>query len=237
MADRDEVLSKLAHLRRRAYRPTLEAGDGVATDSKLGGTPYLADPNAWPLCGNCSQPMALAVQLNPAQLPEPLRKEFGVDLIQLFYCDSDDPLCVDDAEAWEPFSGASLARQIAVTGDAATPARRPGREYAPAVIRDWSMVDDYPNDEERERLNTHLEDSEEELARELTHLGDKLSGWPYWVQGIEYPSCTECGKTMRLVFQVDSAGHLELNLGDMGVGHLTQCPTHKSVLAFGWACY
>ena len=25
--------------------------------------------------------------------------------------------------------------------------------------------------------------------------------------------------------------------GDMGIGHITQCPEHKAVVAFGWACH
>jgi hypothetical protein len=25
--------------------------------------------------------------------------------------------------------------------------------------------------------------------------------------------------------------------GDSGIGHITQCPEHKEVLAFGWACH
>lgn len=31
--------------------------------------------------------------------------------------------------------------------------------------------------------------------------GDKLAGWPDWVQGMEYPSCPECGQRLRLVLQ------------------------------------
>ena len=236
MADRDEVLGKLAHLRRRAYKPVLSDGDGVATDSKLGGTPYLQQGSDWPLCGNCEDPIALAVQINPAQLPEPLRKEFGTDLIQFFYCTSDKPLCVDEAEAWEPYSTASICRQVAIAGDSATPTRRPLTELGPFVIRSWQSADDYPHWEERAQLGVELDDSEADLANDLNLSGDKLSGWPHWVQGIEYPDCSECGKTMRLVFQVDSGGSLEVNLGDMGCGHLTQCKVHKNVLAFGWAC-
>lgn len=236
MADRDEVLAKLAHLRRRAYKPVVEPGDGVATDGKFGGTPYLPEGQDWPPCGHCNEPMALVVQLNPSQLPEPLRKTYGTDLIQLFYCTSDEPLCCDVAEAWRPDSVANLARQVGIAGDPATPTRRPEHEVEPAVIRRWSAVDDYPIGVERERLGVELEDDEVELAYELTQNGDKLSGWPLWIQDVEYPSCPECGKTMRLVFQIDSDDNTDINLGDTGCGHLTQCPDHKHVLAFGWAC-
>lgn len=65
---------------------------------------------------------------------------------------------------------------------------------------------------------------------------DKLGGWPAWVQGVEYPSCPRCGKRMVLVFQVDSEDNVPFMFGDIGCGHVTQCPKHKEVVAFGWAC-
>lgn len=231
MADRDEVLARIAHLRRRAYKPVVEAGDGVAADTKFGGTPYLAPGSNWPLCGNCKEPIALVLQLNPSQMPEPLRKTYGTDLIQLFYCND----CASEG-GWEPFSATSVARQVAIAGDSADPGRRPARELEPLVIRGWTAVDDYPGWEERSGLGVELEDDEADIADELTHAGEKLSGWPHWIQAVEYPSCPECGTTMRLVFQIDSGGHVDINLGDMGCGHLTQCPDHKQVLAFAWAC-
>ena len=65
---------------------------------------------------------------------------------------------------------------------------------------------------------------------------DKLAGWPCWVQGNEQPLCPTCGSTMRLLFQVDSEDHVPFMWGDAGIGHITQCPTHLDVVAFGWAC-
>ncbi len=41
---------------------------------------------------------------------------------------------------------------------------------------------------------------------------------------------------MRLLFQIDSGGALPDDFGDLGVGHVTQCPDHPEELAFGWAC-
>jgi uncharacterized protein YwqG len=65
---------------------------------------------------------------------------------------------------------------------------------------------------------------------------DKLGGWPYWVQGPEYPTCPSCGERMRIVLQLDSEHNVPFMFGDAGVGHVTQCPTHHDVVAFGWAC-
>ena len=66
--------------------------------------------------------------------------------------------------------------------------------------------------------------------------GDKLAGYPMWVQGVEYPNCPVCNEQMRLLFQIDSNDNLPYLFGDAGCGHITQCKTHKDQIAFGWAC-
>jgi uncharacterized protein YwqG len=71
----------------------------------------------------------------------------------------------------------------------------------------------------------------------IPRAGDKLGGWPDWIQGVEYPACPRCGNAMKTIFQLDSQDHIDHMFGDAGVGHVTQCPTHPDVLAFGWACY
>ena len=65
--------------------------------------------------------------------------------------------------------------------------------------------------------------------------GDKLSGWPQWIQGFRVPNCPQCGSPMELVFQVGSEDNVPFMFGDCGVGHITACIEHKTV-AFGWAC-
>jgi hypothetical protein len=65
---------------------------------------------------------------------------------------------------------------------------------------------------------------------------DKLAGWPCWIQGVEYPNCPRCGRRMIHVFQLDSEDHVPFMFGDVGCGHITQCPDHNEVVAFGWAC-
>lgn len=41
---------------------------------------------------------------------------------------------------------------------------------------------------------------------------------------------------MELLFQIASEENLPYTFGDVGVGHVTQCPAHRERLAFGWAC-
>ena len=87
-------------------------------------------------------------------------------------------------------------------------------------------------------MGVELADGEWEALAEggYPRAGDKLAGWPYWVQDVEYPDCPKCGERMRLVFQIDSGDNLPFDFGDVGCGHVTQCTEHKGVLAFGWAC-
>lgn len=66
--------------------------------------------------------------------------------------------------------------------------------------------------------------------------GDKLGGWPAWVQGVEYPDCPRCGARMALLFQLDSEENVPWMFGDVGCGHVTRCPAHPDEVAFGWAC-
>jgi hypothetical protein len=65
---------------------------------------------------------------------------------------------------------------------------------------------------------------------------DNLAGWPAWIQHVEYPKCPRCGRRMVHVFQVDSEEHIPLMFGDCDCGHITLCPEHNEIGAFGWAC-
>ena len=87
-------------------------------------------------------------------------------------------------------------------------------------------------------VGTALTDEEAEALAEqdFPRSGEKLRGWPAWVQSVEYPSCPECGRRMELLLQIDSEQNLPYMFGDAGIGHITQCPEHRDQLAFGWAC-
>nr|WP_293105517.1 hypothetical protein [Okeania sp. SIO2F4] len=96
------------------------------------------------------------------------------------------------------------------------------------------QLEDYPNYDEALEFGIELDD---ELYEDNFPIeGDKLAGWPLWIQGIEYPNCPICDERMRLVFQVDSEDNLPYMFADGGCGHITQCKEHKNIVAFGWAC-
>jgi uncharacterized protein YwqG len=56
------------------------------------------------------------------------------------------------------------------------------------------------------------------------------------LQGVAYPNCPRCNTRMQFLFQIDSEQNIPYMFGDCGVCHLTICPTHRDVLAFGWSC-
>lgn len=213
--------------------------------SKLAGRPFLLEGESWPTCPNCSKPMALFVQLDTATLPKEC-PPYGEGLIQLFYCQTRDPLCEVDCEAYAPFSRCILARSIPPSAAGSTApldlAERDEIDRAQGVreaqiIIDWKRIDDLPGYEELDEDDLSWDDRGDtvhELERPIA--GEKLAGWPLWIQSPEHPPCPRCKEPMQLVFQIDSNDLLGVQFGDLGCGHLTQCPTHKDILTFGWAC-
>jgi hypothetical protein len=140
-----------------------------------------------------------------------LKQRFGAGLPQLFYrteCDG----------GWEPFAESQLVRVVHPDGTT------PFGAFPPKTIVGWQEIIDLPDPPEHEELgvrytydfaaNTVRLDcpepgltAEQRLDEGLAEAvgtaatGDKLAGWPAWVQGMEYPSCPECGQRLRLVLQ------------------------------------
>lgn len=198
--------------------------------------------------------MKFFLQLSLATLPAAFAAR-GTGLLQLFYCSRDDGSC----ETWRPFSGTHLVRLL--TGPASIAAHPSG--LAPFPVRSvaqWSELVDDPHPEDHEWLglsynydvpNNRVSVACDSLGISLRDLpidmnvaetiamasaGDKLGGWPAWIQGSEYPACPRCGFRMQLLLQLDSEDNIPYMFGDAGCGHIMQCPKHPDVLAFGWAC-
>ena len=233
------IPSALSELKRTTWKPQTTDGDGTPFDSKFAGLPWLGKAEPWPTCQHCSEPVTPFVQLNLDALPETLIGEFGGGLLQLFYCTNPKKGCESAGQIFAPFTPGKLVRIV-------TPDAAPGickipagvRVFPPKRIIGWQAADDYPNWEEGAEQGVELaHDDLYALADSGFPLsGDKLAGWPHWLQGIEYPRCPICQERMRLVFQVDSNDHLPYIFGDLGCGHITQCPAHKHQVTFAWAC-
>jgi hypothetical protein len=259
----EEVLLALAPWtskhRRMAWRPVISdlPSQGSAR-SQFGGLPLLPRDEPWPRCPNCGDPLTLFLQLDLASLPPQSIVAPGRGLLQMFYCTNAERECDVQLEGWEPFSKCHVLR--IVEGTTTPTSARHVRVFPQRSISDWSGFDDLPHPEDHKQLglvyeydfpkkqvhvlcaeigvsirNLGIDDGVAEAIGPCAS-GDKLGGWPAWVQGAEYPTCPECGALMALVFQVDSEDHVPFMFGDVGCGHITQCPRHPHVLAFGWAC-
>lgn len=229
-----EILS----YKRPTWIPIVEDGDGHLLDSKFAGTPCLLPDEEYPLCPNCEEPLQLFLQLNLEQIPDQLKGEFGEGLIQLFYCTNLDLECDVVCEAFFPFSKSVVARLIKIQNQNVTASNvKPENPFPPKRIIGWNELEDYVGYVEGKEMGIELDDDDWDIINEeFPRTKDKLSGWACWIQGLEYPNCRICSETMRFVFQLDSDVNLPFEFGDLGIGHLTQCPIHKEELAFGWAC-
>ncbi len=236
----ENVLKKIAHLKRSTWLPQVEEGDGDLADSKFAGKPWLNKGEQWPKCPLCSKPIQFFLQLNLETLPEETRGRVGTGILQMFYCLNCEPDCCEVlADAWEPFAKSELIQVIQPKEQAEVieiPEFR--NPFPPKRIVGWKQEDDYPDYDDLTDMGVKLELEEFGFIEDdYPRQGDKLGGYPFWVQSPEYPNCPVCQKRMELVFQIDSEKNLPNMWGDMGVGHITQCPDHKTQLAFGWACH
>lgn len=239
--DINHAMQQLEKYKRTAYIPiTEEREKQFSTLSKIGGLPYLRHAADWPECPNCQRKMALFLQLNSEQLP--IKNHDGI--LQLFYCINQEKECEIELEAFFPFSKAVVTRMVSPTETLAKVEYQPYEVLKEMVIADWEAKEDYPSFEEFEQLGIEIPDEVFELLEETEFIqtleGDKLLGWPYWIQSEEYPIDEETGQTMELLFQLDSEDNLDYMFGDSGIGHLTQKtaskPDQPVKMAFGWAC-
>jgi hypothetical protein len=197
--------------------------------------------------------MRFLLQLDFDSMPLSTSDRPESPLLQLFYCSTDDGQC----ETWRPHSGThhfrTRSRVATIQAGPLEPLRR-------VVVGVWEEFDDFPSSAEHEALGIDYEydfgaglvtvrcadpgivlpklsvdmDVAETIADAAT--GDKLLGWPKWVQGVEYPECPRCNRQMSFVFQIDSNDNLDHMFGDVGIAHLTRCVAHPEEFAFGWAC-
>ena len=241
------------HLR-TAWKPILGGTNSAQSLSCFSGIPLLLPDEAWPTCKSCGDPMELMLQLELSKLPT---DRHGQRLLQLFYCVTGDACDL----GWEAFANySSLCRAIAQ--EHASPTSVNHNRFPTKAIDSWHVFEDSPDSGEHNRLGVRIDYHFNDVPFQPMELwcdeldlhfvgskfidcleqnvqaadGDKLGGWPRWVQGVEYPTCPQCGSEMALVMQIDSEDNVPYMFGDCGIGHITQCPTHHDVVAFAWAC-
>lgn len=234
-----KALALLEPFKRTAYLPkTHESKPNFSSHSKIGGLPFIRSKEDWPTCPNCKKHLQLFLQLNLSALPE--KPQIG--LLQLFYCTSDEPFCETDMESYFAFSKSVVCRIIPSKGEGVSIEPNIDEVFTERIITGWLPKDDYPHSEEYADLGIDLNlenevyDLMEKREKGLPLDKDKLFGWPYWIQSVEYPFDRKSGEQMDLLFQIDSEDNLPLMFGDSGIAHLTQSPANRNELAFAWAC-
>lgn len=236
----EDLKQILEPYKRQAWTPNIIEEESNPKSSKFSGIPALSKDETWPCCSNCDEPMQLFLQLNSQDLPEPEKSVFGEGILQVFYCTNWDKECEASCEAFFPFSKSTLLRVVDFNGELMElPEQSLVKDAFPERhIVGWEPKVDYPSCEELGDLGVKLSDEQSHLLCDLEYPlpKDKLLGWPSWVQGVEYPDCPECGKSMKLIFQIDSNDNLPYMFGDVGCSHITQCEIHKNTLAIAWAC-
>lgn len=233
-----DAIKQLNQFKRTAYVPeVINSQPHFTAESKMGGYPYLRHQDDWPRCSHCKNHLQLFLQLDLNSLP--VEKDKG--LLQLFYCTNVEKECESELEMFFPFSGGVVCRIILPKGESAKIQPQLNPIFTEKVIMGWEEVDDYPHFYEYDDLGIEVDDDTLELIEEredfTTIAGDKLFGWPLWVQDVEYPNDRKTSRQMDMVFQIDSEHNLPYMFGDSGIGHLTQSKDNKEELAFAWACY
>lgn len=210
-----ELKTKLKKEKRKAFLPTVERSKGPPTGNRFGGQP----------CATGARPegreglLPLVVQVDLSSHPD--KKAVQEGLLQLF---------------WDPSARAGQA-QIVAAGDELD---WRGPAFPAQEIVAWGRAkSDFPSlAEDPARSAGALSDDESAVLRDLNLGGDKLGGWPDWLQDPVYPSCPTCSEAMtQLVLQIEAGRHVAIDLGDAGVGYVVQCPTHREQVAFFSQCY
>jgi uncharacterized protein YwqG len=244
---------------RPAWKPVCGEAE-AAPGGQFGGSPLLSPGEPWPTCKDCGEPMRFFLQIPLATLPAAFEAR-GEGILQMFYCSTDDGVC----ETFRAFSSTHLVRLVTAPATTA-PHPDGLDPFPLRPIAGWREIADYPHPPEHENLglvyryqrrNNQVSVSCKALGIELRDLdvnavsapdanveetisaamhGDKLGGWPLWVQSVAYPACQQCGRPMRFVMQLDSEDNIPHMFGSIGCGHIMQCPDHPQVLTFAWAC-
>ena len=233
-----DISKAFAKAAKTYYKPIIEEKAGDVRQSKFGGIPLIPETEEWPCCPACNTPMHHFVQLNLATLPQKLEGLPNEGLLQMFKCINED---CDEAfvDNFEPFCKYQLLRVIDASQKPKAIEKSPVKEggFTEKLIMNWEKGTELSTPDEPDwPYNDELTYEQEDAIFDQVMQGEKFLGVPAWVQGPEYPECPECGQEMKVIFQIDSEHNIDYMWGDAGCGHISYCPKHPHILAFGWAC-
>ena len=216
----DDVLPEVAALSRVAWKPVFSDWEG---ETAPGGSFVVdaeqtalqeANPDGWPQCEECEEPLRLLAQLDLASVPAEVSKRFGPGVIRILAClgDCNDPGANNVVQRFESAPRLEVPTETEVR-----------------CVSEWSAFDDYPDWSEAKHTLEPAGLSYKTYGYE-PELGTKLGGWPEWMilaLPPAYPDCPECDGTMsELILQLK----FETAHGYTYQGWLFQCPSHRSRL-------
>lgn len=215
-----ELKSLLRKSKRRAFLPVTAFGDAEVRASKFGGHPFL--PASHPRPAGAA-PLPLALQLDLSAHPDAKLATSG--LLQVFYDRSG-------------YGEARLRVRVVSTEDPHVPDGGPSFPERP--IQGWSRAkSDFPSVGGDPASNHEpLSPDQQAVLRRLNVAGDKVGGWPDWLQDPEYSCCPQCGAAQsELVVQLEGGRQVPIDLGDAAIGYVFRCTDHKNELAVAVQSY
>lgn len=231
---RKAVKRKMRKFTRTCWRP--KPGKGYDPNPTalgwdwFGGWPIMLPKEEWPQCSSCRSSLSFAVQFKLENLPEkhPLQ---GQGLFQFFFCQE----CIDDVvirRLTEPEEQLVHGEEQAPEDVEKFRHKRIGGWYKKTLDLPYNE----PDNPGIVKAKESLEPEEESVLWTMNLSGDKLGGYPCWIQHNEYPHCSDCSERMELLLQLDSNDHLYFTWGDNGAAWIFQCPEHPDRFAFVWQC-
>ena len=194
-----------------------------AAVTRTGGIPLAPEGFSWPSCRTCEGPMRFLAQVMLGDLGMSAPQ----DVLLIFMCGNDPGMC----EEWDAAAGGNHALVFAAGGrlaPAAVPADPDTVLAEVSAVRYVTMNADYDD------ARTAWAEREGRPAGDV--LG-QLGGQPAWIQNDETPACSQCGKPMGFVAQLEE-GHdyrTAANFGGAGCGYGFACQPCGTA-AFLWQC-
>jgi len=199
---------KLKPHARLASKVRTRKGPGADRGGRFGGHPWLAEGESWPT--HDGVPARFLFQLDLASLPV----DPGEGLVRVFLRPGGG-FRPDDTTVLHTTSTDGAV----VEGADALPARE---------IRGFTKPSaDLPGREAHDLVT--LDPAEVEHAAHVPRAGDKVGGWPHWIQDAEYPDGFG-----HFVLQVDTGGALAFSYADSGIGFLLQHDDDPTRFAMVW---
>jgi uncharacterized protein YwqG/predicted DNA-binding WGR domain protein len=226
------ALRTLKKWERTAYLPVLESrpiDPASALGDKFGGMPWISDAAPWPELDG--EQMEFLFQL---ELAKRLRSFPKGLLLQCFYS------WKGDYASYDPWAPTACVRFVRPKG---RPVVDPLAELYPenAIVDYTERIElpGYASRETREELAAieHLLDPVLDVDPRFDRRGDKLGGWPDFIQDEELVRCRICGEALLELVQIESGRALPLVWGDMGVAYVVACPKHLTEATLFWQCH